>query len=95
MSERIDPQQVARALNAWARADGRGWRTSGGRGDLLTFIQFHWRPDPRGPESHVTLEATSVDGHPGIRVTTSELHQRDAKPGTRVVVPIVSRTYAD
>ena len=37
----------------------------------------------------------SVDGHPGIRVTTSELHQRDTKPGTRVVVPIVSRTYAE
>jgi hypothetical protein len=80
MSDRIDPRQIGRALNAWARADGRGLRTGGGHGALVGSIQFHWRPDPRGPESFVTLEATSIDGHPGIRVTTSETRPSGRAP---------------
>ena len=86
MSDRLDPRQFVRALNAWARADGRGCRTSGGHGGLLGSIQFHWRPDPRGPESFVTLEATSADGHPGIRVATSETRTSDPDPAKREVM---------
>jgi len=95
MSNSIDIRHFARVLTVWAKAPERGCRGNGGADASLSRIQLHWRPDPCGPDSHLTLEATSADGRPAIRITTSEPAPDDPRSGQRVVVPIGPRTTSD
>jgi hypothetical protein len=86
MSDLADVRELIRALNAWSRADGRGIRSGGGHDGLLDSIQFHWNPDPRAPEAHVTFQATIADGRPAIRVTGSDLSDAPPRPNRPVTI---------
>lgn len=72
MQDPVDSIHVVTAMLAWARSERKGLRMAGHSADLFNQLQFHWRPDPSAPESHVTLKAELVDGVPLIRFSTSE-----------------------
>jgi hypothetical protein len=68
MADRLDPNEIVQALEAWARTNPHGYGTGGGP-DAFDYIQFHSRPDPRGPDLQVTFRAELVNGRPAIRVS--------------------------
>lgn len=100
MSERLDTRGLFKAIQAWAAARPHGFRSAGAPGGY-SFIQFHTRPDPRGPEVQLTLRAAIVDGQAVIQVPEleprGESHVGDVRPTVtaaeaEMVAPIESPT---
>jgi hypothetical protein len=96
MKEPFNFRGLNAAIRDWAATRPHGLRTAGSTGGF-SFIQFHTRPDPRGPEVQLTLRAAIVDGEAVIQVPELEARteprvEREAptmvKGETRMAYPI-------
>lgn len=68
MNDPPDMQGMMQFLSDWAAARPRGYRSGGGGEDAVDYLQFHYRPDPDGPESQLMFRADLQDGRAVIRV---------------------------
>ena len=90
-----DMHGIIQFLSDWAAAQPRGYRTGGGGEDAVDYLQFHYRPDPDGPEAQLTFRADLYDGRPVIRVQLPAHARADTHTwasSSATAIAIVGRT---